>query len=278
MQRILVGVDGSSAAGDALEWSADVARRGRLDLVAANVFSPTQAELPPEVATEQRTRQRRELDDRCARLDLDGSRAVVLDGDPAEALLDAAVDVGADLLVVGRRAGGPPVRLDPTSAAGQLVHTTTVPLAVVPHAGATPLTHLVVGVDGSVGSHAAVDVVTELASRLGVGVTAVLAFDPPVEFVPESDVHSWRHDAERAIHRWMAAAEKAGVDVEVDVDRDVHPAAAIARALDANPGSVACVGTGGLSDVTGLRLGRIPLQLVERARSAVIVVPARPNA
>ena len=55
-------------------------------------------------------------------------------------------------------------------------------------------------------------------------------------------------------------------------------AAAIARALDAHPGSAACVGTGGLFDVTGLRLGRIPLQLIERAHSAVIVVPARANA
>jgi Universal stress protein family len=51
MQRMLVGVDGSAAAHSALVWSADVAHRGRLDLVVARVFEPTQAELSAEIDT-----------------------------------------------------------------------------------------------------------------------------------------------------------------------------------------------------------------------------------
>jgi hypothetical protein len=71
--------------------------------------------------------------------------------------------------------------------------------------------------------------------------------------------------------------EGAGVAVEVDVDRDIRPVAAIARALDARPGSVACVDAGSMSDVTGLRVARTPLRLLDRNSSAVIMVPSEPK-
>ena len=44
MERILVGVDGSPAAHAVLGWSADLAGRAHLGLVAARVFVSTQAE------------------------------------------------------------------------------------------------------------------------------------------------------------------------------------------------------------------------------------------
>lgn len=274
MKSILVGVDGSAAARDALNWSADLARRARLEIVAARVFSPSQAELAPDFDRELHVRQLVELDEWCGDIKGDVSAtAVVLDGDAPGALLDAAESHEAGLVVVGGRDGRKRVHLDPSSVADRLAHETTLPLAVVP-GGTAPLTHVVVGVDGSAGSLAAVDFVTELADRVGVGVTAVLAFEPFLEFVPETDPHSWRHEAERAVRRWVRPMERAGVPVDVDVDRDVRPVAAIVRALDAHPGAVACVGARRLSEITGLRLGSISLQLLDRKRSAVVMVPA----
>jgi hypothetical protein len=71
----------------------------------------------------------------------------------------------------------------------------------------------------------------------------------------------------------VAPIEQAGVAVDLDIERDVHPVAAIRRTLDAHPDSVACLGARRLSDVTGLRLGRIPLHLLDRKTEVVILVP-----
>ena len=101
------------------------------------------------------------------------------------------------------------------------------------------MTHLVVGVDGSPASQGAMEIATDIATRLAVGVSAVLAFEPLVEFVPESDRDSWRHHAEAAGRRWVAGMSDAGVPVDVLIDRDVDPVAAICRVLDARPRSAA---------------------------------------
>jgi nucleotide-binding universal stress UspA family protein len=94
------------------------------------------------------------------------------------------------------------------------------------------------------------------------------------EWVPKTDARSWHHQAEAEARRWAVPVEKAGVPLDVAIDRDIHPVAAIARALGDHPGSVAVVGTRGLGGFSGLRLGRVPLQLVHHTGAAVILVPA----
>lgn len=278
MERILVGVDASANAYAALGWSADLARRARLELIAARVFDPPQAELPPEQDRRFRDEQRAELEDWCESFTADIPRvqAILLDGDPPDALLDAAASHDADLLVVGGRGAGGFRHLHLGSVAHHLVHHTTLPLAVVPRSGADSVRHLVVGVDGSPGSLAAVDLSADLAAALGVETTVVHAFEPFVEWVPETDPASWRRRAETELGAWATPIADAGATVELDVDQDIHPVAAIARALEARAGSIAVVGARGIGGFTGLRLGRIPIQLVHHTGSAVIVVPTKP--
>ncbi|HET6954651.1 MAG TPA: universal stress protein [Acidimicrobiales bacterium] len=274
MERILVGVDGSSAALDALRWSADLASRTEAELVAARVFEATQAELPPDQDALLHDRQRNELDAWCSRLgESVPIRTLLVDGDPPDALLGAAEHEHADLLIVGGRGAGGFLHLHLGSVAHHLTHHTTIPLAIVPRTGAAPVRHLVIGVDGSPGSLAAAELCAELAGRLDVAVTAVSAFEPFAEWVPESDPRSWRRQAEADVRGWAAAIEKAGVALEVDVVREIHPVAALARALEAHPGATAVVGARGLGGFSGLRLGRVPLQLVHHTGATVIVVP-----
>lgn len=273
MDRVLVGIDGSAASMDAGRWAADLTQRGGLDLVAARVFEPAQAELPPDQSAAHHHRQQEELDEWCASLRGQEPRRLLLEGDPPDALLAAAHDHQADLLVVGGRGQGGFLNLHLGSVAHHLAHHTTVPLAIVPTTGAMPVRHLVLGVDGSSGSHVAAEVGADLAACLGVGVTAVHAFEPLAIWVPANDADSWRRQAEADAETWARPVGEAGVDLKVDVDRDIHPAAAIARALDAQPGSAAVVGTRGLGGFTGMRLGRVPLQVVHHTGAAVVLVP-----
>lgn len=275
MERILVGVDGSPASHDVLEWSANLAGRAGLDVVAARVFVPTQAELAPGRDDVLHNEQLSQLDEWCGALPVGAARprTLLVDGSPPDTLLAAANEQHADLLAVGGRGSGGFSHLHIGSVAHHLSHHTTLPLAIVPRTGSAPVEHLVVGVDGSPGSRAAVDFCAELAARLSVPVTAVFAFDPLLEWVAESDSRSWRRRAESEVNTWIEPIEAAGVAVEIDVDRDTQPVAAITRAIEAHPGSVAVLGTRGLGGFSGIRLGRIPLQLVHHTTAAVILVP-----
>jgi len=273
MERIIAGVDGSPAAFDALSWASDVADRAGFGLVAARVFVPTQAELPPDEYAALQADQLRELEAWCTKLaSTTRPEPVLLDGDPAGALLTAA-DRDRDLLVVGARGEGGFRHLELGSVAHHLTHHTTVPLAIVPANGAARVEHFVVGLDGSKGSAAAAKLTSELGHALAVDVTAVYAFDPLIEWVEENDPRSWHRYAARELEQWAAPIEAAGVHVDLDIDRDVHPVAAIARALEARPGSAAIVGTRGIGGFAGLRLGRVPLQLVHTTAAPVIMVP-----
>jgi nucleotide-binding universal stress UspA family protein len=275
MDCVLVGVDGSGAARDALAWSADLALRLQAELVAVRVFTPTQAELSPDIDAALHAEQRSELEHWCNSLPSGGrrARAILVDGDPADALLAAAADAPADLIVVGGAGTSGPSHVRPGSAVEKLTQYTTVPLAIVSNGDATPLQHVVLGVDGSDGSGAAVAFVAEFACRLGVGVTAVHAFERLIDWVPDSDARSARHESEVAVRHWIAPIVRAGVDVELDIDRDIDPVPAIARALDVHAGSAGVVGTHRLSEVSGMRLGRLPLRLVHHTAMPVIVVP-----
>lgn len=276
MERALVGVDGSEQSMHALDWAVGLAAVAGIELVVARVFVPNQAELPPDEAEAERAEQRAQVEARCAALGAEGATVVELDGDPYEALLEAAERHDADLVVVGGQGEEGFLHVHLGSVVHHLAHHTTRPLAVVPTTASTSVGGLVVGCDGSDGSRAAVELAADLAPSLGVGVTAVFAFEPYAEWFPEDDPRNWRQRAERQLTERMAPVADAGATLEVEVDRESHPVAALARALEAGADRVAVVGTRGLGGFTGLRLGRVPLQLMHHTTAAVIIVPPAP--
>jgi nucleotide-binding universal stress UspA family protein len=141
--RVVVGVDGSSAALAALAWAVQdaVARRASLEVVHAwhlpyvgtDVYGAMTA-LKPEVFEEAA---QRILEQALAAVDLSGLRSPVVqnlahDG-PASAVLSAAKD--ADLVVMGARGHGGFAGLLLGSASSQVVHHAPCPAVIVPPAG-----------------------------------------------------------------------------------------------------------------------------------------------
>src|ERR1044071_7511730 len=186
VKRILVGVDGSAASLDALRWAVRLAGAVDSDVTAVNAFVPDTSELSRDYAEVLRAEAERRLADWCAAGTGGGSvDSLLVEGDP-NALLDAAAK-GADLLVVGTRGAGGFAHLHLGSVAHHLAHHTEVPLAIVPTTAADDhVKRIVVGVDGSPGSAAAVRFCAALAPLLAVTVVAVSADEPFADWASQA--------------------------------------------------------------------------------------------
>jgi nucleotide-binding universal stress UspA family protein len=132
LRRVLVGVDGSRAASQALRWACATAATLQADLVATTVLVPDQAELRPDVAAELWARAEANLADWCDAEEAARVGRRVLTGDPRTALLEIIEREGCDLVVVGSRGLGPVAKLLLGSVATALAHHAPIPLAVVP--------------------------------------------------------------------------------------------------------------------------------------------------
>jgi nucleotide-binding universal stress UspA family protein len=282
VMRILVGVDGSDAAAAALGWARTLAQAAGAELVVATAFEPDQAEVSREHYEELKQEAGRRLDvEWSAPLTASAvpHRSLLLTG-PPDALLEAAEHEQVDLVVVGPRGHGGFARLHIGSLAHHLAHHTTRPLAIVPAPGADlGFERVVVGVDGSEGSAQAVRWCAGLARSINAEVIAVYAFEPMVEWVLESDPRSWRQAAERELNRdWVAPLREAGVSVRTRIVEKIHPVAALAGVVQEEGAGLAVVGTRGIGGFLGLRLGRVPIQLVHHAQIPVVLVPPTADA
>jgi len=272
MGHVLVGVDGSSAAGAALRWAGRLAASSGADVVALHSVRHPWAEMDPgdeDALTEERRSMVAGWTD-AAHVD---ARPEVQVGDARQLLAHAARPEDVDLLVLGRRGNGPgPGLLHVSSVVEHAAHHVDVPLAVIP-AESEPTRRIVLGVDGSPTSQAAVRWATEAARALGVGVLAVTVEEALVEWTASTDERNWRHVVEHELDQWTAVLREAGLDVTTQLVEELYPVDGLLAAA-ADAGDLLVVGARGAHGFTGLRVGGVALQLLHRARVPVVLVPA----
>ena len=282
---IVVGIDGSVPSKLALRWAAQEAvRRGRdLDVVHAWTmpFSmyPSGFEDPQQVKAAAATL----LDDTIASLGDVGVpaevRPVLVDAEPASALLQAAV--GSDLLVVGSRGHGGFLGLLLGSVSQRVVAHAPCPVAVVPPTWKSDWNRrMVVGVDGSEASYRALLWAVAEAGRRRVTLDVVNAFDYHVQVMPFGPVPTINRDdlekssqvlLEDVVGRALAEAGARTMPVELIPS----PAGAARAVLDVADGAdLLVVGSRGRGTFKGLLLGSVSQQCVHHAPCPVVVVPA----
>ncbi len=76
----------------------------------------------------------------------------------------------------------------------------------------------------------------------------------------------------------MAPLRQAGVSVRTRIIDDTHPVAALAGVVEVEGARLAVVGTRGSGGFLGLRLGRVPIQMVHHTQMPVVLVPSPPSA
>jgi nucleotide-binding universal stress UspA family protein len=283
---VVVGVDGSDDSDRAIRFAVEEATRlgTGLRLVHAVYETLPMSPMVPLVSSETLDEVgRRIVTDAAARLrELVGGRlaveTVVALGPPARGLLDAAAD--AALIVLGHRHLSRLGRVFTGSTTIALAARASCPVVCVP-AEWTPTPaqpRVVVGVDGSSGSRAAIGAAFEAASRRGGSVTVLHAWRLPDQYdaVAGSPVleDEWLQESEIILSEILAGWRDSYPDVPVDVElRYERPAAALTEA--SAKADLVVVGRHGHGGVLGLPLGSIARALVHHSHCPVVLVPDR---
>lgn len=281
---VVVGVDGSHAAAEALDLAAREARRrgARLEVVFAwgrqdPPFASWEIRLDPdEVQLWAQARVEEMAAQSPAGQDLPVVPVAVNDL-PAPALLDAAAR--ADLLVVGSRGEGGFLGLRLGSVCHKVLAHAPCPVMVVHEGSATSddAGRIVVGVDGSEGSRVALLWAADEADRRGAPLLVVHGWSPPAVAggtfpAPYPPVDVWERGARLLVDEEVERARAAFPTLDVE-GRLVCAGGAGALLEAAADAALVVVGTRGRGWVAELLLGSVGQQVTRHAECPAVVVP-----
>ncbi|MFD3818997.1 universal stress protein [Streptomyces rubiginosohelvolus] len=278
-QEIVVGVDPRGDWHPAVAWGADEARLRGLRLRLVLSVPPrhdTQHvdDAPHHWRLEQDSRRTLEAATswahaRWSETEITGS---LLDGFPGRQL--ALLSLRVRLVVLGSRHLH---RVEEILSSGSVVIPVTAqarcPVAVVgdTEGPGQDRPRLVVGVDGSEPSKAALALAFEEADLRGCALHAIAVWQPPVFSLRTGD--TLFHNQRRLLYETVAGWEKKYPDVQLHHEVQIgSPVEALAEAGDHTLGIV--VGRRGEGGYTGMSVGSVVHGLLHRAHCPVITVPA----
>lgn len=288
MSTIVVGIDGSEGSKRALEWACAETRRDpsvTITAVAAwlssiPVSSPWFAgyDLPVDLTESTADMLKATVDavvhDRYTGVAV---RQRVVCGSAAATLI--AEGATADLLVVGTRGLGGFKGLLLGSISHQVVTHAPCPVVVVPpptvrHPDET-MNVIVVGVDGSKNSNAALRWAAKRAQTTGQQIHAVYGWQyPPIMYATAGTGVSFEdqydHDARELVQGFISAADLPADVTVVPVVRHGSPADALIE--DANRADLLVVGARGNEGFTGLLLGSVANAVAHRTPCPLAVI------
>ena len=284
---IVVGTDGSKRARGAIDWAAEVAQGRGLPLLIVQTVSefpiPSRTGvysamihggLPEEILDSTRRSLAREA--RRVRKDRPGLTVdeTVIEGRASYVLARASKT--AELVVVGARGVGVPLKVRALGGTSDAVATHAHgPVAIIPDEGdPTPDGPVLVGVDDSEESRAAIRLAVSAARRRGVPLIALHAWTTPwldgeaaTTFKPDDLERSFEGLVERLVRPYVDRAP--GLDLEIRVVNQ-RPASAL---VEASTGcSLVLVGSRGRDGFAGLLLGSTSRGLLRDAHCPVIVM------
>jgi len=290
-QKIVVGIDGSDGAKAALLWACEEARRQPgTKIIAVSSWMSSMPQMSPwtagydvpldlseATAAELKASIAAVMSDRFP--DIEVEERVVC-GSASAALIDQGVT--ADLLVVGSRGLGGFKGLLLGSVSHQVVTHAPCPTVIVPHrdgqpaANYTALRSIVVGVDGSPNSIAALRWAAQRVHKSETVLRAVYGWlTPPTAVAPIGTgiPDTFIKGAAEALDGFIAAAELPDDVHAVPVSREGSPAKVLL--MEGRQADLLVVGARGHEGFVGLLLGSVATAIAHHAPCPVAVIPVK---
>ena len=287
-QPILVPLDGSALAEQALPYAAALARAagGRLRLLrACPGVSPAHLTSGAAVrlaeAALERDR-RAAADDLAAAVERMGAagvraEAAVRSEEPADAVLAEAAGVRAELVVMSTHGRGGAARLLHGSVADEVLRRAALPVLMVPSV-ARPWSpdgpgRVLVALDGSALAEAGLAAAERLARPFGAELVLLRVVDPPGGTGEYAFVEQGLERAGRYLDRLRRRVRAGGLTIRTE--RRVGPAAATIAVTARERGADAiALGTRGNGGLTRLVLGSTAEAVLRQASVPLLLVPA----
>ncbi len=285
MGQIVVGVDGSDEAAEALRWAVAEAERSEATLTAVLAWGWRDQHRPADregfdlgYGWSEAKAALDEMVEAAVGVDVgaDSGRRAVSDS-PARALLQVAD--GAELLVVGARGAGGFRGLLMGSVSQRCLRHATVPIAVVRRSaaagGGASVDSIVVGTDGSANATSALRWAAAEARRWERPLTVVHSWGVPGTAYgvgsADPDLRPLQEEGRRLLN--SAVADLAS-DAPPSVDRRlVNAVPTLALLSTAGPSDLIVVGSRGHGAFGRLLLGSVSQQVADHAEGSVVVVP-----
>ena len=277
--KIVVGVTEASGSRRAVDWAAAraIARRQQLELLSVvGGAIGTIGEGSVIAAAEAETREW--LQGEADRVAADGLVVTirVASGNPVTVLTDASED--AALLVIGSDYRGPGDGPARGSHGIRIAAASASPVVVVPDFDVTgERSGVVVGVDGSPTSEAAIAFAAAEADRLGEPLTAIIAWTPiatprnAMMVVPQAYREGMEQSAREALSLSLAGLRSQYPDLEIEeAVAEGYPSAVINELAES--ARLTVVGSRGHGAVRRLLLGSISHEVLQRLATVTAVV------
>jgi nucleotide-binding universal stress UspA family protein len=283
MSEIVVGIDDSAGARDALAFAKRLAECAGASLRLATAFNYSDV---PTRASNEAFRSYLEQDAlkvlRAAASSVDGVSGTDAIANPSapHALHSLAEAVDAAMLVVGSTHRGAVGRVVPGSTGERLLHGSPCPVAIVPRGyadDAGPIRSIGVGYDGSEESESALEAACRLARECRATLRVIRVFDatrmstPALMTMPGWD--SMRDDSEE-IQRKSFARTVSGLPADLAVE-SVFSSGVVAGELASESEHVdlMIVGSRGYGPRAAVLLGGVSHALIRKATCPVVVLP-----
>jgi nucleotide-binding universal stress UspA family protein len=294
---VLVPLDGSAFAEQALPLATEIARRTGAMLQLALVHHPVPAlatalevpQIASELDQEGRMSESNYLSGVVERVRSTANVAVtsaLLDGPVAEALEEQVSQAGADLVVMTTHGRGALSRFWLGSVADHLMRHVHVPVLLIRPSGeaepASQLGRILVTLDGSEFSERAIEHAVALGEPFGASVVLLMVLEPPYPIVdpnglmvvplePDAE-RKLRESAQRYLEGHAAQLRQRGLEVATQV-ADGHPVArTILAEADRVKADLIAIASHGLRGLARVMVGSVTDKVVRGATHPVLVV------
>lgn len=278
VDRLLVAIDGSECATNAVEYAGVLAERFGAAVTLLTVVDERGLE-NPESASHERDAATALVTDAVERVQRDDLtvETAVRTGEPAAEIVAAAEEGAADLVVMGTHGRSGMQRLLIGSVADGVLRRSSVPVLAVPPAATTPaLGNVLVATDGGHVATRAVDIGSRVAVGFDGTLHAISVVEPTglgvdVRSAEFYEVLSER--AEAAVEAAESRATAAGVREVVTSIEYGRPANRVRTYSQENDVGLVVLGTHGRSGLDRLLLGSVAEKTLRTSTVPVLVVP-----